>query len=261
MRQIIFAAVSAVAVTVFADEPPVSKATTNRVHRSTFEQRLRATGGIVVKPGSGKGVIAVVDAQRLVPEKTVRGALRSVYRSLRLNVEYRKGEQSGRPTEDSVKGIGANAAIFVVDDATSPTTVLLAPEEMWAVVNVHALGKDSPAPEMLAERTGKEITRAFGWLCGAANSNMKGSVMGPMPTFERMDKVLLNDYPFDLYQPTLNYLSAYGVQPRVELTYKRACQAGWAPAPTNDYQKAIWDEVHAMPKNPMKIEFDQKKGR
>ena len=43
-------------------------------------------------------------------------------------------------------------------------------------------------------------------------------------------------------------------------TYKKACQEGWVSAPTNDIQKAIWDKVHAAPKNPMKIEFDSKKG-
>ena len=34
-----------------------------------------------------------------------------------------------------------------------------------------------------------------------------------------------------------------------------------APAPTNEFQKAVWDKVHAIPQNPMKIEFDPKKGR
>ena len=44
-------------------------------------------------------------------------------------------------------------------------------------------------------------------------------------------------------------------------TYEEACMMGVAPPPTNDIQKAIWDKVHAAPKNPMKIEFDPKKGR
>ena len=52
-----------------------------------------------------------------------------------------------------------------------------------------------------------------------------------------------------------------GIQAFVSDTYKNACEQGWAPAPTNDIQKAIWDKVHAVPKNPMKIEFDPKKGR
>ena len=46
-----------------------------------------------------------------------------------------------------------------------------------------------------------------------------------------------------------------------KVTYKDACEAGWASKPTNIWQKAIWDKVHTTPKNPMKIEFDPKKGR
>ena len=56
-------------------------------------------------------------------------------------------------------------------------------------------------------------------------------------------------------------LPTYGLMPWKQTTYKKACQEGWAPAPTNEYQKAIWDKIHSVPANPMKIEFDPKKGR
>ena len=44
-------------------------------------------------------------------------------------------------------------------------------------------------------------------------------------------------------------------------TYRQACQEGWAPAPKNDEQKAIWNQVHAIPDKPIKIEFDPKRGK
>ena len=53
----------------------------------------------------------------------------------------------------------------------------------------------------------------------------------------------------------------FGVSKERRVPYRVACQQGWAPAPTNDYQKAVWEEVHAVPSDPMKIEFDPKKGR
>jgi len=52
-----------------------------------------------------------------------------------------------------------------------------------------------------------------------------------------------------------------GVMPARKGTYESACQEGWADEPKDKYQQAIWDKVHAIPKNPMKIEFDPKKGR
>ena len=48
-----------------------------------------------------------------------------------------------------------------------------------------------------------------------------------------------------------------GVRPAIYDTYDRACQEGWAPAPTNDVQKAIWDEVHEMPTEPIKIKYQK----
>ena len=36
-----------------------------------------------------------------------------------------------------------------------------------------------------------------------------------------------------------------GISPYRRVTYKMAVKEGWAPAPTNDYQKAIWDKVKA----------------
>jgi len=42
---------------------------------------------------------------------------------------------------------------------------------------------------------------------------------------------------------------------------REACQEGWAPAPTNDIQKAIWNEVRQLPAKPIKIEFDPAKGK
>jgi hypothetical protein len=56
-------------------------------------------------------------------------------------------------------------------------------------------------------------------------------------------------------------LQALGMASERKVPYVKACKEGWAPAPTNEFQKAIWDKVHSTPKNPMKIEFDPKKGK
>ena len=52
-------------------------------------------------------------------------------------------------------------------------------------------------------------------------------------------------------------LPELGVTPWKETTYKRACEEGWAPAPTNEYQKAVWDKVHAIPDQPLKIKYQK----
>ena len=58
-------------------------------------------------------------------------------------------------------------------------------------------------------------------------------------------------------------LNALGFKPRRRLTYRRACQEGWAPAPTNEFQKAVWEQVKADkergPANPITIPPPNKK--
>ena len=43
-------------------------------------------------------------------------------------------------------------------------------------------------------------------------------------------------------------------------TYREACREGWAPPPTNDLQRAIWEETRKLPEKPIKIEFDPPRG-
>ena len=49
------------------------------------------------------------------------------------------------------------------------------------------------------------------------------------------------------------------VTQRSVTNYRTAVKEGWAPQPTNDVQKAIWDKVHAMPTEPLKIKSETKK--
>ena len=46
---------------------------------------------------------------------------------------------------------------------------------------------------------------------------------------------------------------ALGIVPPRKTTYREACEQGWAPKPANAVQQKVWDEVHAMPTEPMKI--------
>jgi hypothetical protein len=78
---------------------------------------------------------------------------------------------------------------------------------------------------------------------------------------EELDKFETDNLPIDGPMRCSRYLLSLGVRPFRRVSYRKACEEGWAPSPTNDIQKAIWNAVHSVPKNPMKIEFDPKKGR
>ena len=40
-----------------------------------------------------------------------------------------------------------------------------------------------------------------------------------------------------------NRAEKLGIKPARMTTYRKAVEEGWAPAPTNDFQKAIWEEA------------------
>ena len=225
------------------------------------EQIIRQrTGGFVIKEGTGKGLIVLVDAQKTVGQEALKRPLSFIRKRLRLPVAYRNGTIQGLPTEEKVKKAGGSVAIFVVDDENLETPMLVAPEKKWAVVNVRALSVDSPKEEILAIRAAKEVSRAFGYLCGSANSQYQGTLMDVKRSVAELDGHSSVDLPIDQFQRIINYMRGIGVEPYVEATYRSACQQGWAPSPEDEYQKAIWDEFHEKPTNPKRIIFDPKKG-
>ena len=69
----------------------------------------------------------------------------------------------------------------------------------------------------------------------------------------------IDTIPVDMVNYYQEYLKTLGVTTRAVTSYKTACKEGWAPAPTNDVQRAIWDKVHAMPTAPIKIKPEEKK--
>lgn len=146
---------------------------------------------------------------------------------------------------------GANAAVYIVDDPKLPMT-LVANEAHWGVVNVARL--DSSA------RFGKAFVRTAIMTFGGGVSQFKGSPMQTVSSPADLDKVVSEDVTFDALQCVIRNLQNLGVTQGKRTTYRKAVMEGWAKQPTNDYQKVIWEEVHAKPTNPMRIKFDPVKG-
>ena len=150
--------------------------------------------------------------------------------------------------------------VVVVDDETTPA-MLVAPEDHWGVVNVAKLVDDLPTEKaktrFIGSRTTKEAIRAFSLLCGGGSSQFPGNMMNAT-SLRKLDTTV-DSIPVDMVGYYQEYLKTLGVTVRATTNYKTACREGWAPAPTNDVQKAIWDKVHAMPSEPLKIKPEEKK--
>ena len=134
------------------------------------------------------------------------------------------------------------------------------PEEHLALVNMTVLSK-GVSSGVRQDRIEKLTWRAIGHIVGCGSPDGYTCVMKPLRNMAELDAMpnkFIHPASFFKARP---YFDMCGVTPARKGTYEAACQQGWAPAPTNDLQKAIWDKVHAIPANPIKIEFDPKKGR
>ena len=151
--------------------------------------------------------------------------------------------------------------VMLVDGAEDAPLMTVYPEERLALVNMTALLKGVGGSGVRQDRVEKLAWRAIGHLVGCGAPDGYTCVMKPVRNMAELDAMpnkFIHPATFFKARP---YFDMCGVTPARKGTYESACQQGWAPPPTNDVQKAIWDKVHAVPATPMKIEFDPKKGR
>ena len=244
-------------MSVGANAPDGSGAPQQRRRRRkmlTPEQQMEKFGGFVEPAYSGK-FLYFMDLQGRIPASAVEWVTEQVRIALSLPTRIeRKATGTQIPTTLSPD---AGGMISVVDIDGEPS-LLVAPDNGWARVNVAALAVDGAAAEVLEARVKKELWRAFVILFGGGNSLNDFDVMRPIRTLKDLDacKTLVSSpEPFNAM---LNGAKAAGITPVRRTTYLNAVRLGWAPPPTNEYQKAMWERVKADkergPTNPITIQ-------
>ena len=103
--------------------------------------------------------------------------------------------------------------------------------------------------------------RAFALVCGSGTSQYSGNILNAT-SIQDLDSANPDTMIYDMVLRCNKYLASIGITPSQKASYKTACEEGWAPAPTNDVQKAIWERTKAekdkKPSNPIKVNFDPK---
>ena len=239
---------------------PVAILSADEAALSKEELRYRRTGGEIVKRGTYTGKVLFANAQKKLPASEIGGVCREIEAA--VNVRMECIETAEKDPARLLRDKAANAVLIVVDDPGAPV-LLVAPEDRWAIVNMAKLVDDLPGANAKARffvpRARKEIIKGFSLMCGGGSSQFPDNIMNTASVRE-LDMVK-EQIQADMIEFWTRFLGRIGVTAKEMTTYKTACREGWAPAPTNDVQKAIWDKVHAVPKNPLKIEFDPKKGK
>ena len=229
-----------------------------RKPRMTMEERAALHGGFVVYPNSQKGAVAFVDAQeKVMIEKELESLLFNFKQQFPIKIDLVKSSPGDPATlKASAK---ADFAIIFVDDEKAPSMAIY-PEDGIAVVNFAKYTKALKLPndrEAYEKRCAKGALKAFIMLCNGGGSRYPGNV-ATTHSPEQLD--LAHDkLPMDIQDAMRKYLEAAGVTPKRRTVYRRAVQEGWARPPTNDVQKAIWDEIHSLPSEPIKIKPETKK--
>ena len=213
----------------------------------------KPSGGLVERAVPGK-TVRVVDAQRTFPHEIVETAARGVrLRSLLpFAVETgcaSAGEGVWRMAPSAAADAGA--AVLVVDDTSLPL-VVASPDARWAIANVAALrGMPEHAEARLEKLLWNAVARALG--TGATGD---GGVIAPFSSVTSLDA--LPDVPGPAsHNALMDAARVQGIGLIRLATYRTACEEGWAPAPTNDVQRAIWEHVRSEkergPANALRI--------
>lgn len=257
---VVFASVtclcSAQMKTILGNPPPDGTNRTSKIRQRIYER----TGGFFTRKDSQKGHFLVLDCQSTVAASNFLSTTTIIDKRLNYRVACERGEAVSVGEWNRVRAKReAEAMVAIVADDVTPS-LLVSPDERWAVINVKKLDKgittDSGKAKFLPIRARRQFIRACALMAGSL-SQFKSSPAS-VQKIEDLDEAS-DVLPMDQLEMFGRYLSACGMSPRKFASYKMACEEGWAPAPTNDVQKAIWDKVHAMPTAPIKIKPETKK--
>ena len=205
--------------------------------------KLSKVGPMIEKPNVVKGYFKYICCTDKINANDLEKTVNSIVMVSRVRLEVAKGKTPDlNNAKASLKECAADAGVFIVEMENMPR-IMLAPEDGWAIVNVTALSADNPNRETLVKRVNIELIRAFSYICGSA-SDQRSVVMGPIADLKDLDAIPSATFvPFNL-QNIVKSLANFGIVPRAVASYRAACKQGWAYQPTNEIERAIWNEVH-----------------
>ena len=268
MKSMLTLALLSLVLPVFAQEAPVAEvkaADTNEVYydmltgkkwtpdskftiaqlKARDERVLKKTGGFLYIEEKGPQVM-LLDAREKAPA-TIDGVGELYTLGTKLPVQIAKqprGEKCPLEVGREIIAKGDTLLVVVVADKCDKLPALTVyPEERVGVVNADKLKGDTngdpSAPEV---RVAKEVWRAMGFIGGVGFSAQDNDVMQPVYSVAEVDG-MRNPYIQPMNMQKMTYMwKRFGVDRKHRVPYRKAVQDGWAPAPTNDYQKAVWQE-------------------
>ena len=231
--------------------PAVSKTAALRtVHPmdSAVRSNLFAkTGGFLQSPATGHSIL-FLNTQKRVPAQALQDTEDQIQKILRMPC-VSISKLSAEPVAAAITALADTntAMVIVIGDESGYPSLLIAPESRWAFVNVAALDGSGVPADKLAERTQKEMWRALGLVMGAANATVEQCLMKTVLSAADLDALTAKCLSPETLSKIMAQAQKMGMKPTRMTTYRKAVEEGWAPAPTNDIQRAIWTELKKLP--------------
>ena len=240
-RTLMIAACISLAITSFAIELP---------------KDAEKDGGAVKLSGAGK-IATIVCCDLDV--KTVKPALDLVDALFHLeHVAVRQTTFAVRDATAFLTQSSANAAVFLVDDATLPYS-LVAPEAKWGLVNVAALKIDRPSQAIFAKRVNLLFMRTICRVLGSDAARSTECCNFPAFDLKGLDGIKGLDPAIEAFINVNESMKYLGLEQTIWGTYRDACEMEMAPPPTNAVQRTIADEVkRALAKEKAKFSATSK---
>ena len=242
-RLILFTGLFAAAVVAAQEAAP------QRTPEEIQAARMARTGGLVTHREPGAAIV-IIDARP--------GARAGEWDALKADMEgfcmvafefsarpLGRGETPLKAARAALSGKGAaGVAIVLSDEGADAPGMTVYPEDRMALVNASRAAPRGTAPDVASRRLSTQLWRAVCFAAGGVNTRSPHCALSSTVLSAGDIDALSARMPNpDACAQVAASAGKLGLGKVRTATYRAACMQGWAPAPTNDIQRAIWDEV------------------
>ena len=210
----------------------------------TAEQKaklMQESGGMIMSPEQGAW-ISVVNGQSKVASDVYEAEIDHAKKVFKYPFHTSATTNCWRIAAREEVAKGAAFAV-VVGNCEKESSLVVLPSEQIAFVNVAPLATDDVA--VFNDRFHKELLRGLAYAFGMGNSATPDSILKPIKSVKELDSLQGKQLGADALMTSMRLAKDRGMFIMRTMPYKAAVYQGWAPAPTNDIQKAIWEKVKA----------------
>jgi hypothetical protein len=235
---------------------PLAAQETGGKRGGASDRFMRGTGGLVVREQPGASIL-ILDARSSTDDK-IEAVTKKMEEFCEVPFSVRRKPAGEGDTAMSLARAAladkgrVGVVVVLIDDGEDAPSLSVFPEDRIAFINTGRVCKNA-AGDVAQGRVEKELWRAVCFAAGGVNTPaahcvLASAVLKP----EDLDKLTASMANPEACAQIGRGAGKFGLGRVQKMTYRRACMEGWAPAPTNEYQKAIWDAAKAKKpaKNP-----------